>query len=94
MGETCVTATSLEQALALLAQHGQDAACHQLIAMRAWVTLQSQAHGKREFPVDAFMLSVRHTALELDDMRTCTDCTPPSLKRALSLVASALRASS
>ena len=41
-----------------------------LIAMGAWVTLQSQARGKRELAVDEFMLGVRHTALEPDEMLT------------------------
>ena len=39
-----------------------------LIAMGAWVTLQSQARGKRDLALDEFTLGVRHTALERDEM--------------------------
>jgi xanthine dehydrogenase iron-sulfur cluster and FAD-binding subunit A len=49
-----------------------------LIAMGAWVTLQSQARGKRELAVDEFMLGVRHTALEPDEM--LTEIAFPALK--------------
>jgi carbon-monoxide dehydrogenase medium subunit len=46
--------------------------------MGAWVTLSSQAHGKRDLPLDEFMLGVRHTALEPDEM--LTEISFPALK--------------
>lgn len=49
-----------------------------LIAMGAWVTLQSQARGKRDLALDEFMLGVRHTALEPDEM--LTEISFPGLK--------------
>jgi xanthine dehydrogenase iron-sulfur cluster and FAD-binding subunit A len=41
-----------------------------LWAMGAWVTLQSKAKGKRDISLEEFMLGVRHTALEPDEMLT------------------------
>ncbi len=41
-----------------------------LWAMGAWVTLQSQARGKRDISLEEFMLGVRHTALDPDEMLT------------------------
>ncbi len=41
-----------------------------LTAMGARVILQSQAHGKRDLALDEFILGVRHTALEPDEMLT------------------------
>jgi carbon-monoxide dehydrogenase medium subunit len=49
-----------------------------LIAMGAWVTLQSQARGKRDLALDEFTLGVRRTALEPDEM--LTEISFPALK--------------
>ncbi len=49
-----------------------------LIAMGAWVTLQSQARGKRNLALDKFTLGVHHTALEPDEM--LTEISFPALK--------------
>ncbi len=51
-----------------------------LWAMGAWVTLQSQAKGKRDISLEEFMLGVRHTALEPDEM--LTEISFPALKDA------------
>jgi len=50
-----------------------------LWAMGAWVTLQSQARGKREVTLDEFMRGVRHTSLEPDEM--LTQVSFPALKQ-------------
>jgi carbon-monoxide dehydrogenase medium subunit len=49
-----------------------------LRAMGAWVTLQSKARGKRDIALDEFMLGVRRTALEPDEM--LTEISFPALK--------------
>jgi xanthine dehydrogenase iron-sulfur cluster and FAD-binding subunit A len=49
-----------------------------LWAMGAWVTLQSQARGKREIALEEFMLGVRKTTLEPDEM--LTEISFPALK--------------
>ena len=49
-----------------------------LWAMGAWVTLQSQARGKRDISLEEFMLGVRHTQLEPDEM--LTEISFPALK--------------
>jgi carbon-monoxide dehydrogenase medium subunit len=49
-----------------------------LWAMGAWVTLQSRARGKRDLALDEFMLGVRRTALEPDEM--LTEISFPALK--------------
>ncbi len=49
-----------------------------LMAMGAQVTLQSQARGKRDLALDEFMLGVRRTALEADEM--LTEISFPALK--------------
>ncbi len=49
-----------------------------LWAMGAWVTLQSKARGKRDVSLEEFMLGVRHTALEPDEM--LTEISFPALK--------------
>jgi len=41
-----------------------------LWAMGAWVTLRSQARGQRDISLEEFMLGVRHTQLEPDEMLT------------------------
>ncbi len=41
-----------------------------LWAMGAWVTLRSQARGARDISLEEFMLGVRHTQLEPDEMLT------------------------
>jgi len=51
-----------------------------LWAMGAWVTLQSKARGKRDISLEEFMLGVRHTALEPDEM--LTEISFPALKDA------------
>ena len=51
-----------------------------LRAMGAWVTLQSQARGKREVDLEEFMRGVRHTDLEPDEM--LTEVSFPALKDA------------
>lgn len=49
-----------------------------LIAMGAWVTVQSQRRGTRDVALEQFMLGVRRTALEPDEMVTAISV--PSLK--------------
>ncbi|MDE3088186.1 MAG: FAD binding domain-containing protein [Chloroflexota bacterium] len=49
-----------------------------LWAMGAWVTLLSQARGKRDISLEEFMLGVRHTQLEPDEM--LTEISFPALK--------------
>ena len=49
-----------------------------LWAMGAWVTLQSKARGKRDISLEEFMLGVRHTQLEPDEM--LTEISLPALK--------------
>ena len=51
-----------------------------LWAMGAWVTLQSHARGKRDISLEEFMLGVRHTQLEPDEM--LTEISFPALKDA------------
>jgi xanthine dehydrogenase iron-sulfur cluster and FAD-binding subunit A len=49
-----------------------------LWSMGTWVTLRSQARGKRDISLEEFMLGVRHTALEPDEM--LTEISFPALK--------------
>jgi xanthine dehydrogenase iron-sulfur cluster and FAD-binding subunit A len=49
-----------------------------LWAMGAWVTLQSKARGQRDISLEEFMLGVRHTQLEPDEM--LTEISFPALK--------------